>query len=48
MLIPNSSAELIDKITILRLKQQHLQRENALANVAKELHVLESVLDEIA
>ncbi len=47
LLIPISSGELIDKITILRLKQQHLQREAALANVAKELHALESILDKV-
>ena len=37
--------ELIDKITILRLKAERLQRPEALANVSRELQALEAVLN---
>ena len=46
LLIPVAIGELIDKITILRLKAQRLQRPRALANVQRELQALEAVLEE--
>ena len=46
LLIPVATGELIDKITILRLKAQRLQRPRALANVQRELQALEAVLEE--
>ena len=44
LLLPVAAGELIDKITILRLKSERLQRPEALANVRRELHALEEVL----
>ncbi|MDA7433298.1 DUF6165 family protein [Synechococcus sp. AH-601-N10] len=44
LLIPVAAGELIDKITILRLKAERLQRPEALANVRRELQALEAVL----
>lgn len=41
--VPVSVGELVDKITILRIKQEHLSHE-ALANVQQELQLLEQVL----
>jgi hypothetical protein len=41
--VPISVGELVDKITILRIKQEHL-REAALANVQRELQLLQQVL----
>lgn len=41
--VPISVGELVDKITILRIKQNHLS-SFALANVQRELHLLEQVL----
>ena len=41
-----AAGELIDKITILRLKEERLQRQEALANVRRELQALEAVLNE--
>ena len=46
LLVPVAAGELIDKITILRLKAQRLQRPEALANVRRELQALEAVLNE--
>ena len=46
LLVPVAAGELIDKITILRLKAQRLQRPEALANVRRELRALEAVLNE--
>ena len=43
ILAPISLGELIDKITILQIKGQHLQGP-ALENTQKELHALESTL----
>jgi adenine C2-methylase RlmN of 23S rRNA A2503 and tRNA A37 len=40
---PVSAGELLDKITILRLKQQHIIGAKKLANVNRELEVLKSV-----
>ena len=44
LLVPVAAGELIDKITILRLKAERLQRPEALANVGRELQALEAVL----
>ena len=46
LLVPVAAGELIDKITILRLKEERLQRQEALANVRVELQGLEAVLNE--
>ena len=46
LLVPVAAGELIDKITILRLKAQRLQRPEALANVSRELQALETVLSQ--
>ena len=43
--IPISLGELIDKITILRIKKKYIQ-ENKLANIKKELSSLEEILKE--
>jgi hypothetical protein len=43
---PISLGELIDKITILQIKTQHLQG-NALQNVKKELHALVTTLNNL-
>ena len=40
LLVPVSAGELIDKITILQLKAERLQRPEALANVSRELQGL--------
>ena len=40
LLVPVSAGELIDKITILQLKTERLQRPEALANVSLELQGL--------
>lgn len=42
--IPVSLGELVDKITILRIKARHLQ-ESALAHVQQELQLLQQALD---
>jgi hypothetical protein len=44
LLIPVSVGELIDKITILEIKQAHLQGE-ALAHVERELKLLQQVAE---
>ncbi len=41
LLVPVAAGELIDKITILRLKASRLQQPDALANVQRELAALE-------
>ena len=46
LLVPVAAGELLDKITILRLKEERLQRQEALANVRRELQALEAVLNE--
>ncbi len=46
ILAPISLGELIDKITILQIKTQHLQ-DTALRNVKKELEALETTLNEL-
>ena len=45
ILVPISAGELIDKITILAIKQQKLHRPDALRHVTKELELLEEALD---
>ena len=45
LLVPVAAGELIDKITILRLKAERLQQAEALANVSRELKALEAVLN---
>ena len=45
ILVPISTGELIDKITILEIKQQKLQRPDALRHVKKELELLKEALD---
>jgi tetratricopeptide (TPR) repeat protein len=47
LLAPISIGELIDKITILEIKTQHLDGAK-LANVHKELHALEDILHNLA
>ncbi len=42
--IPVSWGELIDKITILEIKSRRLQAEGALANVARELTLLNEIV----
>ena len=44
LLVPVATGELIDKITILRLKASRLLRPEALANVQRELRILEELL----
>ena len=44
LMIPVSAGELIDKITILRLKSERLQLPSAVSNVRRELEALEAVL----
>ena len=46
ILAPISLGELIDKITILQIKTQHLQGA-ALENVKKELEALETTLNNL-
>ena len=46
LLVPVAAGELIDKITILRLKTERLQQPEALTNVCRELQALEAVLKE--
>ncbi|HEY9052823.1 MAG TPA: DUF6165 family protein [Gammaproteobacteria bacterium] len=43
ILIPISPGELLDKITILRIKSQRMTDQKKLANVQKELEMLDSV-----
>ena len=44
--VPVAAGELIDKITILRIKRERLRRPEARANVSRELQALERVLTE--
>ena len=48
ILVPVSAGELVDKITILEIKQQKLQQPEALKNVKKELALLEEVFNNSA
>jgi hypothetical protein len=43
-LIPISWGELIDKITILEIKQTHIKSPTALTNINKELGYLNDIL----
>ena len=43
LLVPIAAGELIDKITILRIKANRLENPGALANVRKELELLEKI-----
>jgi hypothetical protein len=45
ILAPISAGELIDKITILRIKTARLSRPEQLANVARELAALDALAD---
>lgn len=47
-LVPVSWGEIIDKITILRLKRERIARESARANVANELRLLEEIAAPLA
>ena len=44
-LIPVSWGELIDKITILKIKQTHIKSPTALTNINKELDHLNDILE---
>jgi hypothetical protein len=44
-LIPISWGELIDKITILEIKQTHIKSPIALANINKELSYLNEIVE---
>ncbi|MCA0318824.1 MAG: DUF6165 family protein [Proteobacteria bacterium] len=44
LMVPASAGELIDKITILRIKSERIADSAKLANVRKELAALEQVL----
>ena len=44
--IPVSLGELIDKITILEIKQQRLKGPQQLANVVRELKLLKTILND--
>jgi len=44
-LIPISWGELIDKITILEIKQTHIKSQIALANINKELSYLNEIVE---
>lgn len=46
LLVPVAAGELLDKITILRLKASRLQRPEARSNVGRELQALEEVLQQ--
>ncbi len=43
LLIPISPGEILDKITILRIKSQRISDPEKLANVKKELHILDEI-----
>ena len=47
VIIPVSVGELIDKITILEIKQEKIQDTNKLANVSKELLLLKSIFHNV-
>jgi Family of unknown function (DUF6165) len=48
ILVPISPGELLDKITILRIKAQRMSDRNKLANVRHELELLEQTWQEAA
>lgn len=45
--IPVSIGELIDKITILKIKSKYISDENKLQNIRKELNFLTTILKDI-
>lgn len=45
ILVPTSPGELIDKLTILRLKSEHITNSAKLANVRHEKTVLQNIAD---
>lgn len=45
ILVPTSPGELIDKLTILRLKSEHITNPAKLANVRHERTVLQNIAD---
>ncbi len=47
LLIPVSPGELLDKITILQLKQQHLSDSTQLSFVRQELALLEQIREQL-
>ena len=47
VIIPVSVGELIDKITILEIKQEKIHDTNKLANVSKELLLLKSIFHNV-
>ena len=47
VIIPVSVGELIDKITILEIKQEKIQDTNKLANVSKEMLLLTSIFHNV-
>lgn len=47
VLIPVSVGELLDKISILRLKQQHIADEKKLLNILTELHQLLQIVQRL-
>lgn len=46
ILVPVSVGELVDKITILRIKSKQIMDQSKLANIAKELSALQAVCAE--
>ena len=44
LLVPVSTGELVDKITILRIKQRKIKRPEALKNISTELDSLQEIL----
>jgi hypothetical protein len=47
-LVPVSVGELVDKITILRIKQRHARTESQTHNISSELNHLTDILDQLA
>jgi len=46
ILVPISPGELVDKLTILRIKSEHITDEAKLANVRHEFEALQKIADE--
>lgn len=47
VLVPVSVGELVDKITILRIKLSHAQTPTQTHNISTELHQLTTILDQL-
>lgn len=47
VLIPTSFGELVDKITILEIKEQNIVDKNKLRNIRKELSLLNKIFEQI-